>query len=117
MAAKSVEIEAAVYAASKAALLALSRSFAYALAPRSIRVNAVCPGIIDTPMQGAFVPRLAEWRGMTVEEFQGARLKAVPLQRMGTADEVAALICFLLSDAASYMTAQSINVTGGLIHW
>ena len=61
--------EAAVYASSKAAVLSITRSFAYAFAPNGVRVNAICPGIIDTPMQDRVLADVAAKRGMTVEEL------------------------------------------------
>lgn len=109
--------EVAAYAASKTTVLSITRSFAYAYAPIPIRVNAVCPGIIDTPMQDAVVARVAVARGVTPNELIAARHKAVPLGRAGTAAECAGAIAFLLSDDAAYMTGQAINVTGGLVTW
>lgn len=109
--------EAAVYASSKAAVLSITRSFAYAFAPSGVRVNAICPGIIDTPMQERVLADVAAKRGITVEELSTARNKTVPLGRAASADECAGAIWFLLSDEAGYMTGQAINYTGGLVMW
>jgi NAD(P)-dependent dehydrogenase (short-subunit alcohol dehydrogenase family) len=95
-----VHVDAAVYASSKAAVLSITRSFAYAFAPH-VRVNAVSPGPIDTPGRATVAKGPPE----------------VPLGRLGTPDEVAAVIRFLLSDAAGYMTGQTVNVDGGQITW
>jgi NAD(P)-dependent dehydrogenase (short-subunit alcohol dehydrogenase family) len=107
--------EAAIYAASKAAVISITRSFAYALASRPVRVNAVCPGITDTPMQEKVLEDVARIRGTTYEQLAEARLATVPLARTSSPDECAGLIRFLLSDAAAYMTGQAINFSGGLV--
>jgi len=109
--------EAAVYASSKAAVLSITRSFAYAFAPNGVRVNAICPGIIDTPMQERVLAEVAAKRGLTVEELSAARNRTVPLGRSASADECAGAVWFLLSDEAGYMTGQAINYTGGLVMW
>lgn len=109
--------EAAVYASSKTAVLSITRSFAYAFAGSGVRVNAICPGIIDTPMQDKVLADVAAKRGMTVEELATTRNKTVPLGRSASADECAGTIWFLLSDEAGYMTGQAINYTGGLVMW
>ena len=109
--------EAAVYASSKTAVLSITRSFAYAFAPQGVRVNAICPGIIDTPMQDRVLADVAAKRGLTVEELSTARNKTVPLGRAASAEECAGAIWFLLSDEAGYMTGQAINYTGGLVMW
>jgi NAD(P)-dependent dehydrogenase (short-subunit alcohol dehydrogenase family) len=109
--------EAAVYASSKTAVLSITRSFAYAFASNGVRVNAICPGIIDTPMQDRVLAEVAAKRGMTVEELSEARKRTVPLGRAASADECAGAIWFLLSDEAGYMTGQAINYTGGLVTW
>jgi NAD(P)-dependent dehydrogenase (short-subunit alcohol dehydrogenase family) len=109
--------EAAVYASSKTAVLSITRSFAYAFAPSGVRVNAICPGIIDTPMQDRVLADVAAERGVTVVELSAARNKTVPLGRAASADECAGAIWFLLSDEAGYMTGQAINYTGGLVTW
>ena len=109
--------EAAVYASSKAAVLSITRSFAYAFAPNGVRVNAICPGIIDTPMQERVLADVAAERGLTVEALSDARNRTVPLGRSASADECAAAIWFLLSDESAYMTGQAINFTGGLVTW
>jgi NAD(P)-dependent dehydrogenase (short-subunit alcohol dehydrogenase family) len=88
------------YAASKAALINLTKSLAVNLAPR-VRVNAVAPGWINTAMG-------ADATGVEAEAIAKA-----PLKRNGTPEEVAALICFLLSDKASFVNAEIINVDGG----
>ncbi len=109
--------EAAVYASSKTAVLSITRSFAYAFAPAGVRVNAICPGIIDTPMQDRVLAEVAAKRGLTVEELSETRNRTVPLGRAASADECAGAIWFLLSDQAGYMTGQAINYTGGLVMW
>jgi 3-oxoacyl-[acyl-carrier protein] reductase len=93
----------AAYAASKAALIGLTRTIAREYASRSITVNAVAPGFIDTDMTTSITPEMKE--GM---------LKAIPLGRTGRADEVAAAIVFLCSDEASYITGQTLRVNGGM---
>lgn len=107
--------EAAAYASTKAAVLSLTRSFAYAFAARDVRVNAVCPGIIDTPMQDAVLAKVAAARGVPINELVAARNAVVPLNRAASADECASTIWFLLSSESSYMTGQAMNVTGGLV--
>jgi NAD(P)-dependent dehydrogenase (short-subunit alcohol dehydrogenase family) len=87
------------YAAAKSGLEGLARSLALVGAPGSVRVNVVEPGAIDTPLDP---PR-----------FPPHDRPDVPLGRMGTADEVAAAICFLLSDDASYVTGSVLRVDGG----
>jgi NAD(P)-dependent dehydrogenase (short-subunit alcohol dehydrogenase family) len=110
-------IEVAAYAASKTTILSITRSFAYALAPGNVRVNALCPGIVDTPMQEAVLEKVAPMRGTDKDAFSQARNKGVPLGRGASPDECANLIWFLLSPEASYMTGQAINFTGGSITW
>jgi NAD(P)-dependent dehydrogenase (short-subunit alcohol dehydrogenase family) len=109
--------EVAIYAASKAAVLSITRSFAYALADRNVRVNAVCPGIVDTPMERGLLQKVAEDRGLTVADLESARHTTIPLGRAAAPEEIAEVICFLLSDRASFMTGQSVNVTGGQVVW
>jgi len=110
-------VEVAAYAASKTTILSITRSFAYALASRPVRVNAILPGIVDTPMQEAVLQTVAPMRGTSRDEFSAARNKSVPLGRGSSPDECAKLIWFLLSDEASYMTGQAVNFTGGHITW
>jgi NAD(P)-dependent dehydrogenase (short-subunit alcohol dehydrogenase family) len=107
--------EAAIYAASKAAVVSITRSFAYALASRPVRVNAVCPGITDTPMQDRVLEDVARIRGTTFDELAQARLASVPLGRTSSPDECAGLIHFLLSEESGYMTGQAVNFSGGLV--
>lgn len=113
----SLTTEVAVYAISKVAVMSLTRSFAYALAPRGVRVNCLVPGIIDTPMQDEVIEKVAQNRGFERDAMAEARNANVPLGRSGTPDETANVAWFLLSDEASYMTGQAINVTGGHITW
>jgi len=92
------------YNSSKAALLALTRQMAVEWAPHGIRANAVCPGVIDTPML----------RLMDNPATGRAYLDSgVPLRRLGTADEVAAVAVFLASPDASYLTGAAVPVDGG----
>ncbi len=110
-------VEVAAYAASKTTILSITRSFAYALASRPVRVNAILPGIVDTPMQEEVLERVAPMRGLAPQELHHARTRLVPLGRGSSPEECAGLIWFLLSDEAAYMTGQAINFTGGLVTW
>lgn len=109
--------EVAAYAASKTTILSITRSFAYALASRPVRVNAICPGIIDTPMQDTVLAGMARLRGMEPAVMNEARNRSVPLGRPARPEECAGAIWFLLSDEAGYMTGQAVNFTGGLVTW
>lgn len=109
--------EVAPYAASKAGLMSLTRAFAFSLAERDITVNAVCPGVIDTPMQESVKSGMAAARRTTVDSVAATRGAMVPLGRDGTPDEVAALIAWLTGAESRYITGQAINICGGLVTW
>jgi NAD(P)-dependent dehydrogenase (short-subunit alcohol dehydrogenase family) len=104
---------ASVYALTKAAIVSLTRSTALALAPHDIRVNAVSPGIVDTPMVETIRRERAAPLDTTPEELRERWERAIPLGRLGTATEVAEVVVFLLSDASSYVTGEEIGITGG----
>jgi NAD(P)-dependent dehydrogenase (short-subunit alcohol dehydrogenase family) len=103
------------YAATKSAINSLTRTFAFEFADRGVRVNAIAPGIIDTPMQEQVVEELAAKHGRRVEDLKNARLNLIPMKRAGTPTECAELITFLISDKSSYITGQVINVDGGWV--
>lgn len=109
--------EVTVYAAAKAGVMSLTRSFGLANAARGMRVNAVLPGIIDTPMQDTFLALNAPLGGITPEQLNADRLAATPMKRAGTPDEAAEVILFLLSPRSSYLTGQVLNVAGGFVTW
>jgi 3-oxoacyl-[acyl-carrier protein] reductase len=91
------------YAAAKAGLIGMSKALAAEVATRGITVNCVAPGFIETAM----TERL--------DESQRERLAAaIPMRRMGSADEVAACVAFLASDEAAYVTGQTLHVNGGM---
>ena len=101
----------------KTTILSINRSFAYALAKIPVRVNAVCPAIIDTPMQASVLQTDSEERGLSVEELTELRNSSVPMGRSGKPEELARLIWFLLSDGGGYMTGQWVNFGGGYVTW
>jgi NAD(P)-dependent dehydrogenase (short-subunit alcohol dehydrogenase family) len=96
------------YAVTKAAALALARQIARDYASERIRVNALCPGWVDTPFNE---PSWANFGGR--EAFLDAMPGLVPLGRISTPDEIAQLACFLLSDEAAYVTGQAFVADGG----
>ncbi len=104
---------AADYAASKAAVISVVRSAAVALAPAHIRVNAVCPGVIDTAMTSAIHEAHAAREGLTPAASLARMIPTIALRRVGSPSEVAGAIAFLLSEASAYVTGQAINVCGG----
>jgi NAD(P)-dependent dehydrogenase (short-subunit alcohol dehydrogenase family) len=98
----------AAYSASKAGVISLVKVAATQLAGSNIRVNAICPGLIETGMTAPFY----EWARSTGREERIGRLN--PLKRGGEPDEIASVALFLASDAASYVNGQAIAVDGGL---
>jgi D-sorbitol dehydrogenase (acceptor) len=101
------------YCATKAAVVSYTQSAALAMAPHGIRVNAIAPGVIDTPMWQQVDALFARYEGLRPGEKKAAVGKAVPLGYMGRPDQVAGAAVFLASDEASYITAQTLNVDGG----
>jgi 3-oxoacyl-[acyl-carrier protein] reductase len=91
------------YSASKAALLGVAKSMARELASRSITVNAITPGFIDTDMTGALT-----------DEQKASINSAIPLGRTGKPEEIAAAVVYLASDEAAYVTGQALRVNGGM---
>ncbi|WP_417508578.1 SDR family NAD(P)-dependent oxidoreductase [Microbacterium sp.] len=102
------------YVASKHAVLGVTKTMAVELAPHGVTVNAICPGIIETPMKHRERIEGGAIRGMTAEEVAAEDRSQVPLGRTGTPEDVAGVALFLASDLASYMTGQGLNVTGGM---
>jgi NAD(P)-dependent dehydrogenase (short-subunit alcohol dehydrogenase family) len=101
------------YCASKAAVISYTQSAALAMAPHRIRVNAISPGVIDTPMWAGVDALFARYENLQPGEKKVAVGKAVPLGYMGAPADVAGAAVFLASDEASYITAQTLNVDGG----
>jgi D-sorbitol dehydrogenase (acceptor) len=101
------------YCATKAAVVSYTQSAALAMAPHGIRVNAIAPGVIDTPMWQQVDALFARYEGLQPGEKKAAVGRAVPLGYMGRPDQVAGAAVFLASDEASYITAQTLNVDGG----
>jgi meso-butanediol dehydrogenase / (S,S)-butanediol dehydrogenase / diacetyl reductase len=102
------------YAASKAAVISVTQSAALALAPHRVRVNAVCPGVVDTAMWAQIDQEWGQAVGAKPGEVLAGRVAGIPLGRIETPEDVAGLVAFLASDDAAYITGQAINVCGGL---
>jgi NAD(P)-dependent dehydrogenase (short-subunit alcohol dehydrogenase family) len=100
---------AAAYCASKGAIIQLTKAMAIDHARDGIRVNAVCPGDVDTPM----LSNEAEDKDIDLDEFLAQAAEESPNGRIGTPEEVAALILFLASDAATHITGTAIPIDGG----
>ena len=94
-----------IYACGKAAMLCFTRAMAKELGPRGIRINAVCPGMINTYFHDTF----------TAPEGREALHRSAPLRREGEACEVADLVCFLASDESSYLTGNGVDINGGCL--
>jgi NAD(P)-dependent dehydrogenase (short-subunit alcohol dehydrogenase family) len=94
-----------LYAASKAAVVSMTKTLAYELAPSNIRVNAICPGLIDTKFAAAIVQN---------EDLVREVKKKTPLARYGRPEEVAGGALYLASDAGAFLTGQSLVIDGGM---
>jgi 3-oxoacyl-[acyl-carrier protein] reductase len=92
------------YAAAKAGMIGFTKATAREIASRSVTVNAIAPGFIETEMTAGLA-----------EETRKAILESIPLGRFGAPAEVAALVCFLASDAGAYITGQTFTVDGGMV--
>lgn len=91
------------YAACKSAVLGFTRSLVHELSPRGVRANCVSPGIIATPMTESIMAKNG-----------AALIAATPMKRFGTPEEVASVIAFLASDAAAFVTGETIHINGGI---
>lgn len=102
------------YCAAKAAILTFTQVLGLELARYGINVNAVCPGVVDTPMLQELTGNLAKRGKRTPDQILKAMLNAIPLGRLETPEDIAGVVKFLASDDAAYITGQAINVCGGM---
>lgn len=102
-----------LYCSTKAAVISITQSLALELAKDNIRVNAIAPGVIDTPMWDVVDAQFAEYENKALGQKKREVGEAVPLGRMGDPADVADPCVFLASDDARYITAQTLNVDGG----
>ena len=102
---------ATAYCASKGGIISLTKAAARELGPHGVTVNAVAPGIIDTPQ----VQVDADDAGLPIAEMHERYAREVPMGRVGRPEEIANAVLWLCSDAASYVTGQSISVDGGFV--
>ena len=105
----------AAYAASKGAVISLTRTAAQQLARHNINVNAICPGVTRSALSEDNLRVRAAQEGVTVADMERRRAQAIPLQRVNEPEDIAAMAVFLASPGARNITAQSYNVDGGLI--
>ncbi len=101
------------YLTTKAGMLGLNRSIAYDYGPENIRCNALCPGWVRTEMADRAVEDIAAMKGMSSDELREAMIKVYPLRRMASPSEIAAVVAFLGSDDASFITGAVLSADGG----
>lgn len=111
---RSGRSDQAHYAAAKCAVISLTQSAALAFASQGITVNAICPGVVDTPMTTGIHEIRAGALGITPEESLARMIAKIPLGRLEKTEDVAGAVSFLCSPDGSYITGQSLNVDGGM---
>lgn len=105
----------AAYCASKFGVIGLTQSLAMEFAPDGIRINALCPGVVFTPLWENLVKDYASTHKLKPVEVRPYLENKIPMGRLGTPEEVAETAVFLASDEASYITGQAINISGGMV--
>jgi NAD(P)-dependent dehydrogenase (short-subunit alcohol dehydrogenase family) len=105
----------AIYAASKGAVISLTKTAAQQLGPHNINVNAVCPGIVRTSLYLDMVAAIAQKENLSSEEIERRYVESVPLRRANEPEDIAQMVMFLASAGARNITGQSFNVDGGLV--
>jgi NAD(P)-dependent dehydrogenase (short-subunit alcohol dehydrogenase family) len=105
----------AIYAASKGAVISLTKTAAQQLGRHDINVNAVCPGIVRTALYSEMVRVIAEKEGMSVAEVERRGVESVPLKRANEPEDIADMVVFLASPGARNISGQAFNVDGGLV--
>jgi len=103
------------YAASKGAVISLTKTAAQQLGQHNINVNAICPGVTRTALSDANLQVRAQQEGLTLEAMERRRAEVIPLQRVNDPEDIAAMAVFLASPGARNITGQSYNVDGGII--
>jgi meso-butanediol dehydrogenase/(S,S)-butanediol dehydrogenase/diacetyl reductase len=111
---RSGRSDQAHYAAAKCAVISLTQSAALSFASQGITVNAICPGVVDTPMTTGIHEIRAGALGITPEESLARMIAKIPLGRLERTEDVAGAVSFLCSPDGSYITGQSLNVDGGM---
>lgn len=104
----------AAYAASKAGVIGLSKSLAFDLGPLNITINAVCPGVVRTPIWDRILEQDAAATGRSEDEIFAEHVKPIPVGRPQTVEDIGGICRFLLSDSARSISGEEIGVTGGM---
>jgi meso-butanediol dehydrogenase / (S,S)-butanediol dehydrogenase / diacetyl reductase len=104
-----------IYNISKAAVLAMTKTLALTYASSGIRINAIRPGVIETPIQDVVDLEFARVTGQTPSEIRAERMARIPMARIGEPADVASVVSFLAGADARYMTGQALNIDGGIL--
>jgi NAD(P)-dependent dehydrogenase (short-subunit alcohol dehydrogenase family) len=110
-----VDVSNAIYAASKGAVISLTKTAAQELAKYEITVNAICPGITHTNILSSIVKKRASEQNKSEEEIMKHYVRDIPLQRPNEPEDIAEMVVFLSSKGARNISGQSYNIDGGLI--